>query len=169
MRACSNIKPRKVKKFKNRKIDILFFEKYADINRQKQAQELLSLLKNSIYNIVSIRYGSYTKKKIKELANNSRFIIYFSFYDTGAIGLKEIQNYGVFSFSHQKDLVIDNETSFYVPELENTVNMKIAANKIINIIQNISLRNPNIELIAKRNQMINSCKNALNDLCQSLF
>ena len=169
VRACSNIKPRKVKKFKNRKIDILFFEKYADINRQKQAQELLSLLKNSIYNIVSIRYGSYTKKKIKELANNSRFIIYFSFYDTGAIGLKEIQNYGVFSFSHQKDLVIDNETSFYVPELENTVNMKIAANKIINIIQNISLRNPNIELIAKRNQMINSCKNALNDLCQSLF
>ena len=169
VRACSNIKPIKVKKFKSRKIDILFFEKYADLNRQKQAQELLSLLKNSTYNIVSIKYGSYTKKKIKELANNTRFIIYFSFYDTGAIGLKEIQNYGVFSFSHQIDQIIDNETSFYIPELENTINMKIAANKILNIIQNISIRNPNLELIAKRNQMINNCENALNDLCQSLF
>ena len=43
-----------------------------------------------------------------ELAYNSKYIIYFSFYDTGAIGLKEIQNYGVFAFSHQKDLVINN-------------------------------------------------------------
>lgn len=169
VRACSNIKPQKVKKFKNRKIDILFFEKYADLNRQKQAQELLSLLKNSSYNIASIRYGSYTKKKMKEFANDSKFIIYFSFYDTGAIGLKEIQNYGVFAFSHQIDLVIDNETSFYIPELENKVNMNIAAKKIVNIIQNISSRNPNLKLIAEKNQMINNCENALNDLCHSLF
>lgn len=169
IRACSNIKPKNINSFKNRKINILFFEKYADINRQKQGQELLSLLKKSINNIVSINYGSYNKKKIKELANNSRFIIYFSFYDTGAIGLKEIQNYGVFAFSHQKDLVIDNETSFFIPELENTDNMIPAANKILNIIQIIFKRNPNSQLIAKRNQVINNCENALNDLCHSLF
>ena len=106
---------------------------------------------------------------MKEFANDSKFIIYFSFYDTGAIGLKEIQNYGVFAFSHQIDLVIDNETSFYIPELENKVNMNIAAEKIVNIIQNISSRNPNLKLIAKKNQMINNCENALNDLCHSLF
>ena len=35
-----------------------------------------------------------------ELANNSKFIVYFSFFDTGAIDLKEIQNHGVFTFSH---------------------------------------------------------------------
>ena len=47
---------------------------------------------------------------MKELANNSKFIIYFSFFDTGAIGLKEIQNYGVIAFSLQKEFIIDNET-----------------------------------------------------------
>ena len=113
----------------------LFFEKYADLDRQKQGLDLLTLLKRSTNNIVTIRYGSYKKKEIKELANNSRFIIYFSFYDTGAIGLKEIQNYGVVTFSHQKDLVISDETCFYIPELESTNDMSPAANKILNIIK----------------------------------
>ena len=169
VRACSNFEPKNVNSFKDRKIDILFFEKYADLDRQKQGLDLLKLLKSSTNNIVKISYGSYKKKEIKELANNSRFIIYFSFYDTGAIGLKEIQNYGVLTFSHQKDLVINNETCFYIPELENTDDMSPAANKILNIIQIISKRNPNTKLIAKKNQLINNCQNALNDLCQSLF
>ena len=47
--------------------------------------------------------------------------------------------------------------------------MNIAAEKIVNIIQNISSRNPNLKLIAEKNQMINNCENALNDLCHSLF
>ena len=145
VRACSNFEPKNVNSFKDRKIDILFFEKYADLDRQKQGLDLLKLLKSSTNNI------------------------YFSFYDTGAIGLKEIQNYGVLTFSHQKDLVINNETSFYIPELENTDDMSPAANKILNIIQIISKRNPNTKLIAKKNQLINNCQNALNDLCQSLF
>ena len=169
VRACSNFEPKNVNSFKDRKIDILFFEKYADLDRQKQGLDLLKLLKSSTNNIVKISYGSYKKKEIKELANNSRFIIYFSFYDTGAIGLKEIQNYGVLTFSHQKDLVINNETCFYIPELENTDDMSPAANKILNIIQIISKINPNTKLIAKKNQLINNCQNALNDLCQSLF
>ena len=83
--------------------------------------------------------------------------------------MKEIQNYGVITFSHQREFIIDNETSFYIPELENLDNMKIAFNKIMNIIENISRSNVRTELIAKRNQKINKCENALIDLCQSLF
>ena len=106
---------------------------------------------------------------LRYLANNSKFIIYFSFYDTGAIGLKEIQNYGVISFSLQKDLIIDNETCFYIPELEKTDSMKEASNKIIKIMNTFYQRNPNSILIAKKNQMINHCINALKDLCSCLM
>ena len=142
--------------------------KFADVNRSKQGEELLSLLKKTSKKIVKIEYGYYTKRIIKKIANDSKFIIYFSFFDTGAIGLKEIQNYGVFTFTLQKDLAIDNETSFFIPELMNINNMKLAFYKIINIIESISLQNPNSQLIAKKNQMINSCENSLIDLCENL-
>ena len=102
------------------------------------------------------------------MANNSKFIVYFSFYDTGAIGLKEIQNYGVFAFSHQLDLVIDNTTSFFVPELANNNNMLYAYKKIMQKIETIIKSHPNSKLIAKKNQEINKCENALEDLCKSL-
>ena len=104
-----------------------------------------------------------------KFAKNSKFIIYFSFFDTGAIGLKEIQNYGVFAFSHQKDLVIDKETSFFVPELANEKDMKNAYNIIIKKINYITNLNPNLDIIAKKNQEINKCENSLNDLYKKLF
>ena len=169
IRACTNLYPKTVNSFNQRKIDIIFFEKYADLNHRKQGKELLSLLKQTKNKIVSICYGKYNKKMIKQLANDSKFIIYFSFYDTGAIGLKEIQNYGVITFTHQKDLVIDNNTCFYIPELENTDNMEPASNKILKIIKTINKRNIDSQLIAKKNQMINNCKNALKDLCEGLL
>jgi len=169
MRACTNIKPIKVKSFKERKIDILFFEKYMDANHRKQGEELLHLLSKSCKKIVNIKYGKYNRKIMEEYANDSKFIIYFSFYDTGAIGLKEIQNYGVFAFSHQKDLIINKETSFYIPELSSQDNIILASKKIINIIETISEKNPSSELIAKKNQMINKCENSLKDLCKRLI
>lgn len=168
VRACSNIKPKKVNNFVERKIDILFFEKYADFNHSHQAKKLLSLFKETKKNVVVMRYGSYNKINLKNMANNSKFIIYFSFFDTGAIGLKEIQNYGVFAFTHQKDLVIDNETSFLIYELADKYDMKPAFNKIMEKIENISSKNPNSQLIAKINQNINDCRNALNDLCKNI-
>ena len=39
---------------------------------------------------------------------------------------------------------------------------------IIGIIEKVSSKNPNSQLIAKRNQAINTCQNALKDLCASL-
>ena len=115
MRPCTNLKPNKIKSFKKREIDILFFEKYADLNRSEQGGKLLNFFKNTSKRLKTIKYGEYNKETMKELANNSKFIIYFSFFDTGAIGLKEIQNYGVIAFSLQKEFIIDNETNnFYV-------------------------------------------------------
>jgi len=168
MRPCTNIKPKQVKSFENRIFDIIFFEKYMDLNRLKQGKELLDLLKKAKKKIVLMKYGSYNKTIIMKLANNSKFIIYFSFYDTGAIGLKEIQNYGVIAFTHQKDLVINNETSFYIPELASLDKIKIASEKILKIIDKFSSKNPSTTLIAEKNQMINKCENALIDLCNNL-
>ena len=103
------------------------------------------------------------------LANNTKFIIYFSFFDTGAIALKEIQNYGVFAFSHQRELIIHNETGFYVPELADEYDMNKAYKIIMKKIEIITNLNPNAQTIAKINQEINKCQNALNDLCENLF
>ena len=170
IRACTNLKPKYIKPFNNRNIDILFFEKYTRLERSRQATQLIDIFRNfSHKNIVKLIYGKYKKKEMEILANNSKFIIYFSFYDTGAIGLKEIQNYGVFTFTHQKEFVIDNSTSFYIPELTNEFIMTYAFKKIITIIENITFSKPNTEIIAKKNQQINNCNNALKDLCESLL
>lgn len=169
IRACTNLKPENVKSFKNRTIDILFFEKYQDLNRTNQGVKLIKLFKNSSKKIVQIKYGNYTNEEMQILANNSKFIIYFSFFDTGAIGLKEIQNYGVFTFSHQKDLVINNETGFYIPELADEYNVNNAYIKIIKKMKIIAQLLPDSYLIAKKNQESNKCQNTLEDLCNSLM
>jgi len=168
IRPCTNLKPIKIKSFIERKIDLLFFEKYADLNRMEQGKELLNLFKNTSKNIVTIKYGSYNKKIINELASDSKFIIYFSFFDTGAIGLKEIQNHGVICFTHQKEFVIDNESSFYISELASINNIKLAFDKIMIIMERISKLNIKSEIIAKKNQNFNRCENSLIDICKSL-
>ena len=101
-------------------------------------------------------------------ANISKFIIYFSFFDCGAIALKEIQNFGVISFSHQKDLVNNINYGFYIPELAYINNMKPAYDKIIKIIQEFNKNNPNMNEMSIKNQKINQCKNALDQLCKQL-
>lgn len=167
VRACTNLKISSIKSFHERKIDIILYEKYADYNYTNEAKILLSKL-NQKKIIVRLKYGDYTKNQMIEIASNSKFIIYFSFYDTGAIGLKEIQNFGVIAFTLQKDLILSNETTYYIPELEDQKKINIAAQKINEIIDNIEKKKPNLNLIAKINQNINNCRNALKDLCQSL-
>lgn len=169
IRPCSNLKPKYIKPFIKRKVDILFFEKYADLNRRQQGKELLKFFNNSSKAIEKLEYGYYTNEKMQRLANDSKFIIYYSFYDTGAIGLKEIQNYGVFAFTHQKDLVINKDTTFLIPELSNENNLQIAYKIIIGIIEKIIKTHPNSEEIAKLNQEYNKCQNSLDDLCKGLI
>ena len=83
--------------------------------------------------------------------------------------MKEIQNYGVFAFSHQKDLVIDKNTSFFIPELANEFDMKPAYKKIMSIIEAITISEPNVNLIAKINQEVNKCEKSLDDLCDGII
>jgi hypothetical protein len=168
IRPCTNIKPKNIIPFIKRKIDILFFEKYSDFDQSQQGIQFLNLLNNSSKKIERLKYGNYTKKEIEYLANNTKFVIYFSFFDTGAIGLKEIQNYGVFAFSHQRDLIIHNDTGFYVPELANEKDLIQAYKIIMNKIEIVTNLNPNAQLIATINQEINKCENSLNDLCEKL-
>ena len=169
IRPCTNINPNNIKPFIERKIDILFFEKYKDLDYSQQATQILNLFNNTSKKIEILKYGNYTKEKMEYLANNTKFIIYFSFFDTGAIGLKEIQNYGVFTFSHQKDLIIHEDTGFFVPELVNKDDMKQAFKIIVEKIENITNLHPNTLSVAKINQEINKCQNALNDLCQNIL
>ena len=150
MRACTNLKLSSVKSFSERKIDIILYEKYADFNYTNESKILLSKL-NQKKIIVRLKYGNYTKNQMIKIANNSKFI-------TGAIGLKEIQNFGVFAFTLQEDLILSNETTFYIPELENKKKIDIAAQKINEIIDNIENKNPDLNLIAKINQNINNMK-----------
>ena len=155
VRPCTNIKPKNIKPFMKRKIDILFFEKYQDYDYSQRGTQIINLFKNTTKIIEKLKYGYYTKEKMEYIANNTKFIIYFSFFDTGAIGLKEIQNYGVFTFSHQRELIIHNDTAFYVPELVNKKEISLAYKIIMKNIESITKLQPNTQIIAKINQEIN--------------
>ena len=169
MRACTYILPKDINPFENRTIDILFYEKYPDMDRREQGNKIMELLNNTGKKIIRLKYGNYTKNQMFELSNNSKFIIYFSFFDTGAIGLKEIQNFGLFAFTLQEDLAIHKKTSLFIPELMNTTNMEPAFKKIMDKINIISKSHPNTKLIAKINQGITRCERALDDLCKSIL
>lgn len=168
MRACSYILPEKVKPFEKREIDVLFYEKFADLNRIEQSEKLIKLFNNTGKKLIKFKYGNYTKDQMLELSNNTKFVIYFSFYDTGAIGLKEIQNFGVYSFTLQEDLAIHKKTSLYVPELENIDDMELAFKIIIQKMDKISESNPNTQKFAEINQKINRCESALDDMCKGI-
>ena len=168
VRACTNAKQKYIRPFKNRKIDILYFEKYPDSNRMNQASQLLSYFNNTNLSIEKLKYGRYSRIHMMKLSNQVKFIIYFSFFDTGAIGLKEIQNQGVFSFTLQKDLAIHNYTCMFVDELNNEFDMEPAFKIIYGKIKELYNKPPNSKLIAKINQNINGCERALDDLCTGI-
>ena len=168
LRACTDIIPLDIKSFQERNIDIFLYEKYPDFDHSNKGKELYNLFKKANKTIQTLQYGYYRKDKLKSIASKSKFVIYFSFYDTGAIALKEIQNYGVISFSLQKDLVISNETGYFIPELENN-DIQIAFKKIMEIIDNLSDKNVDSKKIAIINQDINKCQRSLDDICNGLI
>ena len=168
LRACTYSKPNETLSFQERNIDIILYEKYADFNHADQAKDLFNLFKEKNKTIEKLHSGFYRRSHLKNLASKSKFVIYFSFYDTGAIALKEIQNCGVIAFSHQKDLIISNETGYYIPELEDK-DIKIAFNKIMEIIDYLSKTNVDSKKIAIINQDTNKCERALDDLCDGLI
>ena len=168
LRSCTNNLPNDIKPFQERENVIILFQKYADSDHRKQGKQLLSLLKKTNKKIKQLNYGNYKREDEFILANNSKFIIYFSFYDCGPVALKEIENYGVITFTLQKDFVINNESGYYIPELE-LDNITLVFNKIIKIIEEISNKNPDSIKIAKQNQNYNKCQRALDDICDYII
>ena len=71
-------------------------------------------------------------------------------------------------FSHQKDLILKKSTSFYIPELTNENDMIRAFINIYKKMEIITNINPDIQLIAKKNQNINKCQNSPDDLCKGI-
>ena len=154
--ACTTLHPENVKGWNERPHDVIFFEKYADVNRSAVGNRLHKLLKDAGLDIVHMVYNSrgrlYTKEEMMEAANSTKFIIYFSFYDTGAIGLKEIQCFGVYAFSCQQDLVANRETGMYVPELDSN-DMETAVKKILLRMKQVGDSHPDTKKMAKSNRM----------------
>ena len=172
LRPCTDLVPKYIKNFENRTIDIMYYEKFDDLDKRKQSEKLIKYFiktKLKVERITFVKYRKFNnKKRIMKLANNAKFIIYFSFYDIGGITLKEIQNYGVFCFTHEEDFALNEKTSFLIPELHSKNNMKPAFDKIMKKIQKISNSHPNTQLIAKINQDVNKCQRAFDDLCKGL-
>lgn len=110
-------------KWNLRKYDILVYVKFADINKQKELNMLIRFLKSS-YSIKIIRYGNHTKKSLLFYANNSKMVIYFSYYDCWPSSLMEMESMGAIPIVEQCEFInkygycIDNIASnlYYLNE-----------------------------------------------------
>ena len=160
--------PNDIKSFEERSIDIIFYEKYSDSNRLKQGLQLLKFLNNTNKKLQVIKYGHYKRNLLVSLANDSKYLIYFSFYDCGPVALKEMQNYGVIIFAHQKEFITSDKAGYYIPELDDK-DMTAGFIKIMNIINNLSKNHPDSKIIANINQNINRCERTLDDLCNGII
>lgn len=172
MQACTNLKPPEIKPFNQRRYDIILYEKYADLNRELDGQTLYKLILKANFTVLRLSYNGgvknasgYNYSSLIQIAKNTKFIIYFSFWDTGAISLKEIQNFGVYSFSVQQDLIY-NQTGLFVPELDGKI--EAASEIILNKIKNISIEGIDTQKVADFNQYQNSCQRSLEDLCNEV-
>lgn len=171
IRACTMMHPTYIKPWKDRMIDVILFEKYADYDHSKQGQALYKELKKAGLKVA--RFGvnggnqtkGYTHRHMEEVANNAKFVIYFSFWDTGAIALLEIQSFGVYSFTSQSDL-IDKEgrAGMYVESLKGD-NMTESVKIILQRMKRINEGDPDSSVFASVNQERNHCHRSLEDIC----
>ena len=60
--------PKDIKPFKDRKIDIILYEKYADSNRTRQGNQLYNLLKDTDKTIERLVYSKYNIEYALKLA-----------------------------------------------------------------------------------------------------
>lgn len=147
-------------KWDERKIDFLIYLKYVDCNHSIDGEILINSL-NSSYKVIVFRYGSYSTNNLINAARNSKVVIYFSFYDTGAIALIEIQRMGVFTVAVQKEFITD-QNGLYLPELE--FNIDSAISKLKNI---IAMKYDSI-YIAEYSRQRSDCKKYFNNLITNL-
>lgn len=147
-------------KWEERKYDFLVYIKYNDLDHRKDGNKLINSL-NSSYKVVTFYYGSFKKEELVEAAGDSKIVIYFSFYDTGAIALLEMQRMGVFTVTLQKEF-ITKKNGMYIPELQNDV--ENAIRKIKDVIK-IKFDS---KFIAEYNRKKSDCKNYIYKLVTKL-
>lgn len=88
-----------------RSIDILIYVKFADINKEKELQYLIKNLIISNFTVKIIRYGNHTRESLYYYSNNSKILIYFSYYDCWPSSLMEMQNQGIYPIVHQCEFI----------------------------------------------------------------
>jgi hypothetical protein len=155
----------RVPPFVKRSWDILLFEKYADRDMRAEGNHLYELMTRDHFSVTRMQYGKFTRHSLTFQGMQARFIVYFSFYDTGAIAFLELQNLGGYSFSFQAEFLLE-QTGFFVPALE--FNISEAWFKIRSQIREITLASPNCTEYAHLNRRKNSCLRTLNVLCQGV-
>lgn len=145
-------------KYSERYIDFLVYIKYADISRKKDERILINYL-SKIYKIVIVKYGNHTKQSLLYLANNSKFVIYYSFYDTGALSLVEMKLMGIWPISHQEEFIEQGYGSF-IKELDTNINDSLSKlNDIYNIKYNPQILSQNV---VDNLNCVNSLYNVIN-------
>lgn len=169
MRACTNTFPQNLQTLQKRYWDIIFYEKYMDVDHAKAGKTIFHMLKEHHLKIKRISYkglvpnaSGYNASEIAFLANNSKSIFYFSFWDTGAIALKEIQNFGVYTFTVQQDL-----TGLFGTFLK--INFSNPKNEIDFIQQKIrNLSRIEMNELSSKIQYENSCTRSLEEICNAV-
>lgn len=157
---CIEIQSKKlyIKKYSERDIDFLVYIKYADINRMYDEKILINFLKKR-YKINIVKYGNYTKTTLLYLVNKTKFVIYFSFYDTGAMSLIEMRVMGVWPISHQEEFIEEGYGSV-LKDLDVNINNSLSKlRKIYNIEYNPKILSQNV---IKNHNCVNSLFDVVN-------
>lgn len=162
LKPCIEIKSIKyhINSYFERYIDFLLYIKYADLNKKLDEKVLIKYLKK-IYKIKVIKYGNHTKQSLLNLANKSKYVIYYSFYDTGALSLIEMKIMGVWPISHQEEFIEPGYGSF-IKELDTNINSSLyKLNDIYKIKYNPYTLSQNamnnLNCVNSLNNIVNSC------------
>lgn len=146
--------------YENRTIDVLFYRKFADESHPQESTLILDQLKAK-YNVVYVKYTRFRRHKLLKLAQNTKVILYYSFYDTGAIALKEIQEFGAFALSLQSDLIDDNNGMLLTEPLNVTY--------VVNMVEKALNQTHDTQELHSYNHQKHSCVTALNGLEDKLI
>lgn len=145
--------------FDKRNNDYLIYLKYADLNRRKEGELLINELKRN-NKIIIIEYGYYNYEEMINYSKISKYLIYFSFYDVGPSALIEMQEYGIFVYSHQKEF-INEINGYFLKELDLNITQAISI-----ILNNKIKYNP--LKISKNTQRQQNCINSIQKSVNSI-
>lgn len=85
----------KVQEWHKRPIDVLVYVKFADLNMENSLHKLLEILK-IYFSVKVVRYGNHTRMSLYKDCNNSKILIYYSYYDCWPSALMEMMNMGIY-------------------------------------------------------------------------